>query len=279
MTILGKINQVIFLFVETFRQFKQGRIWLVLLSYYILLALLLLAHYDFMSPLFSGIMSAWFSVFGPERATFYTHYPTQFILLPEFFGWAKFILGFLFEGFALGVIAIVFGRVYFGTKGQQSPIKSTLPFMVQLMIVWLVINGLTLLSGVFLPKWFAPLLDGPRRIMAFNFVLLPSAYILILSPLFFALPSVVIFKENALKAIVRSLKIFASRPLTCIILSALILAGPALVSATAGYSPQLIQRFKPELVAGVLALGLLIELFASFFWMSTAAKFLSEKER
>lgn len=280
MTLMRKLNQVIMLFVETFRQMGRGRIWALLLAYYILQALLLFAHYNFYSPVFYGLISAWSSVFGPVKAGAFSHYPTHFVTLPEIYGWAKIILAFLLEGLVLGTIAVAFAKIYFDDEDQRSvTLRNTLPLLPNLMAVWLIMNGLTMVAGLFLPQLFSPMLDGPRRLMAFNLVILPAFYIVILTPLFYALPAVAVYRINFLQALGRSWHYFVRRPFTTFFLTAFVIALPALVSGLTLYSADIVRKFKPETVVWLLFTSLFIEMIAYFFWMSLTVRFMAEPER
>ena len=68
MTILAGINRFIALFVETAKQLGRKRIWFLLFGYFLLNWLVLYAHYNFMSPVFSGFIRIWTGLFGEDQA-------------------------------------------------------------------------------------------------------------------------------------------------------------------------------------------------------------------
>ena len=57
-----------------------------------------------------------------------------------------------------------------------------------------------------------------------------------------------------------------------------VLVFPFLLSVLAGQPGEIISRFRPELVYWLLLFGLIAEMFANFFWMGTAVRFLAESE-
>ena len=280
MTIVASINRFIGLFVDTFRQFGRGRIWLVLLAYFLLNWLLLYSHYNFVSPVFYGFVKFWTGLFGEQQATGFTHYPGHFLLLPYFFGWAKFILGIVLEGAILGGVALMFYHGFLQiAKEERATFKRVLSSWIHLVLAWLLINGLILLANLYLPDLLQQWLAGsPRRVRAFEFVVLPIIYVVILAVLFYMIPSVALFRENFLKALKRSLRLFIRNPFTSFFLSLLVLLVPVYVSIISGRSAQIIDKFKPELVYWLLLAGLVVDIFFYFFWMGTAVRFLVDEE-
>lgn len=283
---LTLLNRFIGLVISTLRLFGQWRVWLLLLGYFLLNWLVLFAHYDFSSPLFYAAVSTWTSLLGPDGFSLFSqqqvqgffHYPYHFAYLGDFFGWAKLGLGLLLEGLVLGLAALALSRRLPGLKSTPTPGRSWWLLWLNLAAVWFLLNLLTVAAASLLPLWAAPLLTGPRRIMAFNFVLLPAVFTFILSLLFAAIPSVVFYSENVWRALGRSLRLFASRPFTCFVLAALVLILPVLVETILIRPGYIIENFKPELVYWLLLAGLVVELPANFFWMGSAVTILAESE-
>lgn len=278
---LGYINQFIGLFIDSLRQIGRGKIWLSLFVLAVINGFVLYMHYDFLSPLFYSVMSAWTSLVSKSAATMFTHYPMHFVLMPFYYGIAKLVPGLIFESLILGAVAIYFRNSYLEAEGSERlTLRSAVASWGSLIVAWVLINGLTVLVSIYFPDWFRFIhQDSPRRLLAFNFLIMPAIFAIILSLFFFAIPAIAIFRENFVKGIKRSLKMFVHRPITCLFLSGVILAGPYLLSAIAGYSEDISTKFKPELVFWVLAAGLVVELLANYFWMGTAVKFLLEEEQ
>ncbi len=280
MDIVAGVNLFVGLFVDTFKQFGRGRVWLLLLGYFLLNWLLLYAHYDFLSPLFYVCVSFWTGLFGGQQAVGFTHYPGHFMLLPYFFGWAKFYLGLILEGAVLGAVALMFyGSFLDIPKEERSTLRATLSSWIHLVFGWLLINGLILLVSRELPALLEPWLAGsPRRIQAFEFVVLPFSYVMILALFFFVLPRVAVYRESFFKALKRGLRLFVRNPFTCFFLSLIIMVVPVFLSIIAGYSSGIVEKFRPELVYWLLLAGLVVDIFFNFFWMGTAVRFLIDEE-
>jgi hypothetical protein len=275
---LKYINQYIGLFVSAIKQAGRGKIWLLLIILTLINWLLLFSFNDFLSPLFYGAVMFWTGLVGKANAAMFTHYPTHYLLMPYYFGLAKLIPGLILETLFLGAIAVYFRNSYLGAA-REGGIRVAASRWLQLILVWVVLTGLTVVASIFFPEWFAFFHQySPRRLLLFNFVIMPFFMALVLSLFYFAIPAVVVYRENFLKAIGRSLRLFARRPLTAFFLSAVILAGPYLFSALAGYADQIVLKFKPELVYWVLLAGLVVEILANYFWMGTAVRFLMEEE-
>ena len=280
MSFLKCLNQFIALFIDTFKMFGRGKIWLILLLYFLLNWLLLYAHYDFLSPVFYGLISAWTRFVSESNAVVFSHYPGHFLLLPHYFGLAKFGLGLIFEGLVLGIIAVYFRDSFLGVKGpDRRSARSIAASWIYLGMAWLCINLLTMAVTMYFPDWLRFLHDdSPRRLLAVEFVIMPGTLALILALFYFAIPVIAISRSNILSGIAASLRVFARRPFTCFLLAACILAGPYLMSALAGRSGQIIDKFRPEMVYWMLLAGLVVEMVANFFWMGTAVRFLLEDE-
>ncbi len=282
MGFLKYLNQFVAIFVDTIKMMSSGRIWLLLTGYMLLNFVLLYAHYDFLSPMFYWAISPWTEFVSASSATAFTHYPGHFLLLPYFFGLAKVGLGLLLEGLILGMVAVGFHNAFLGATGNDRlRIRSVAASWFYLVVVWFVINGLTTAIATFFPDWLEFFHgDSPRRLLAVEFVIIPFTQTLALALFLFAIPIIAVDRENLFRGLGRALGIFLRRPLTCLSLAAVILSGPFVMSILAGRSGDIINRFrlKPEIVFWILAVGLVIELLANFFWMGTTVRFLMEDE-
>jgi hypothetical protein len=280
MPLLKHINQFVFLFEETFRQLHRWRIWLVLAVYAALAWLVLYIHVDISSPYFFGLMKAWTPIFGSARAEGFFHYPGHYALLPYYFEWAKLILSVLLEGLFLGTAALLFySRFASGTQNLPGSFRAEVRLWGQLVLASIVFNGLLTLVGWALPTVFAPLLRGyGRRTLAFEFVVMPFIYSLLLGLFYFAVPSIAIRGVSFLKGIGRSFKIFLRRPFMSFFLAAIVLLAPIAVAAVLQQTDTIINKFKPEMVYWLLVAGILADMVSAFLWMGTAARFLASEE-
>jgi len=242
--------------------------------------IILYAHYNFSEPLFFTSVSFWTHLLNEQFAIGFTHYPGHFILLPYYFSFAKLFAGILFEGALLGGAAVIFYN-YLYEPSEKTPRK---PFDLfsswfQLSAAWAILNGILTAAHLFLPKLLSPLLyQSPRRQMVFDYGVLPFIDILVIGLLFFAIPWIAIYRVNLLSGIKHSLKIFISRPIFCFLLSFTILIVPMVLAQILNHPNLIVNKFKPEMIYWLLFGGLIVDLFVNFFWMGTAANYLSENE-
>lgn len=286
MTILDKVNEYFGLLGTTFGQLFSWQVWKFVAPFFLLYGILLFAQYDSMSPWFFGAVTAWNSsltmFFGwiglsDSGLVAYTHYPAHFILLGTYFGWTKLIVGVLLEGLVFGLVANAFARKYYKSKGEEAfSVKRVLSRWPQLLLAWLTVNILLIVIGSYLPGLLGDLLDGPRRVIAFRFVVLPFTYLIVFSMFYFVFPLVVLFRRSFIGAVLDSFRLFFRRPFTCFFLSAFAMIFPILISTSVGYSTYLVQQFNPEVVFWLLSIGLVAEMFSMFFWMSTSVRFLAD---
>lgn len=277
MGIVSGINRFVRLWIDSLKQLGSGKIWLLLLALFGINWLVLYAHYDFLSPMFYGIISLWTSLFGEQPAGGFTHYPGHFLLLPYFFGWAKTVVSVIIEGVVLGLVALYFYRRYLRAEGESAG-RFTGRLAAKLIGAWLLFNILILATGQLLPTIFESVLVGsPRRQAAFTFGLMPLVFIVLLALFLYVIPALIVFRDSLFGAFGRSLRIFVRNPFTSFFLALLIMLLPL------GFSllndPQtIVSKFNPELVYWLLFGGLIADLFANYFWMGTTTRLLVSEE-
>jgi hypothetical protein len=277
MSIFNSINLTISLLVDTFKQLARWKVWLALISYFSFYWLILYSHYDMMSPLFYTVSNAWAELIGPEQSQAYNHYPAHLALLPYYFGWAKYISGFLLDSTVLGLIALLFYRDEKAeAAGERSIWSGTFSKLHHLIIASVVLNGLFLLVVTYLPQILLPIIEySPRRRLAYEALILPGMYVLIMAPLFAVIPAIVLKGKTVPAAIMRSWRLFKKYFLTMVFLTIFILFVPVIFSIISSRPEIIIAKFKPELVYWILLGSLVTDLFVKFFWMGTAVKLLS----
>ena len=279
MRLIDKFNQFVYLFIDTLKKFGLFKAWLLLLFWFAVNWFVLYMHYDSLSPMFYGVISVWLSlvklISNDQAVSAFQYYPQHFFYLGEFFGWAKILLALLFEGLILAAVARQFGKRYNLSDSFGGSVWSR---WGHLILVWVVLNALTIGASYAIPPVVAPFINGPRRLAAFSFILMPFVFTFIFSLFIFALPAVAVKGESCFKAIGHSLRLFVKRPFTAFFLAALILFVPLIIGAFAGRPSQIIETFRPEMVYWLLAIGLFVEMIANFFWMGATVRFLSEPE-
>jgi hypothetical protein len=279
MGLVAGINRVIALFLETLRQFGRGKAWLLLLLLSAIYWVILYAHYQFVSPIFFGPVTFWTRLIGESSTAAFTHYPTHLLVLPYFYGWAKLLLGLVIEGTVLGMVAVVFYNAF---RGSGAPALSTgrvWRVWLHLVLAWAILNGLVVAMNLLLPELFGSLINrSPRRIAAFQLTVIPFVYAVLLSLFFTAIPAIAVYGDNVIRGIGRSLRSFAEHPIGMFVVAGIILIGPVAINFLTGQSETIVRDLRPDLVYWVLVAGLVIDIFANFFWMGTAVRILVSEE-
>lgn len=280
MRVIDSINRTIGLFIESLRQLGAGRIWLWLLGYFALSWLVLYAHYNFTSPLFYWAVSHWIDLFGSRNATGFTHYRGHFLSLPYFYDWAKIVLSIFFEGLILGAVAIFFyERFVLVDEDDRFTFRSLSRSWLFLAIGFVVINGALIGSNVILGKLLHNFIQySPRRVLAFNWVLIPGVYAVILGLLLYVLPIVAVYRENVFAALGRSVRLFFRNPVTSVLIAAIVVFPPLVLSNVIANPTTIVDKFSPELVYWILVFGLVIDMIANFLWMGMSVRFLVDEE-
>jgi len=286
MSLVTNINEFLVAVLDTFKSIGRGRIWLWLLAYFGLQALVLLAHWQWLSPLFHGPITVWLTAAGylpdvllPENTmVLFKHYPQHYLVLPAVFTWAKTLLALVFEGVVLGAIAIMFHNHYLTPEGEPPiKVKSVWSAWPKLVGAWLVLNVIFIAINVALPNVLADVLAAsPRRQMAFEFGVIPLLYTIVLALFLVTIPAITTLGDSLPRALGRSLKLFFQRPFALLILAFLVLVLPLMIASAAARSVDIVQKFQPELVAWLLLLGLFLEMLAYFFWMGAGTRYLIE---
>lgn len=280
MGFVASVNFFIALFYDTGRRIFVWRIWLILLTYFLFHWLILYAHYKFYSPFFFGLIEPWVRAVNPLSAQGFIHYPGQFLMLPYFFGWAKFLLSIPVEGLVLGTVAVLIYRTYSGHYySAPASAGQWLYIWAQLVLAWLAVDGVIVLVNTYLPEFLSSELHrAPRRIMVFTYLFLPGVHVVVMSLLYFVIAYAAIRQVSFFRAVRLSLRNFVSRPLTCLFLAATILVLPIIVSSGVKDAGGLADRFQPEAVYVLLLGGLAIDMIVKLVWMGTAVRFILDRE-
>ncbi|MBK7143454.1 MAG: hypothetical protein IPH75_15390 [bacterium] len=280
MSFLKNLNHLASVLVDVLKNLGRGKAWLALFVYASVLGLVLIAHYKHLTPLFYGPIKTVSSLINPDLSERLYHYPSHFLYLPWFYGWAKLAISVLIEGIFLGTAALAFWHGFQSTRPKGSLFKSALRLWPQFIMISIIFNGLITAASFFLPEMLhSMLISSPRRQLAFEFVFLPVIYSVLLALFFTAIPSVAIHGDSFWKAIKRSFSLAIRRPISMFILSLLVLIVPLLLSAAANRPEILIEKFRPELVFWVLFIGLFAEMVANYVWICASVRFLVDDEQ
>jgi hypothetical protein len=252
-TILLNINHFVALFVESFKKLGLGKVWGLLVLYTLFMWLVLYAHFDFLSPVFYGLISVWLSILGslpgwwyPAGTNeFFVHYPGHFLALPLVFSNAEFILGVLLESVTLGAVALLFFKAFTKNSSVEAG-RGALQAWLQLALLWLIIQIILMAVQRLMPLLLADQLYG-KRLLLYRWVLLPGMLSVVFALFYYSVAAIPIYGMNAFQAIRRSIRLAVRRPFTAFFLAALILFVPMVVSQI-NDPAQIVDKFRPELV-------------------------------
>ncbi len=280
MSIAAGINRLIGIIVDTLRQIPRGRIWLWLLIYFVIDFIVLYAHYDFTSPIFYGVINLWTGLFSDQQATGFTHYPGHFLLLPTFYDWGKLVVGVIFEGLLLGAAALLFYETFVEVdREDRFSFKRLLPSWIHLVLAFVIINAILVGFNLLLPNLLGGWLEySPRRILFFQWVIMPGVYVIVLALFFYMYSSIAVYRDNIIRALGRSLRLFGRNPITSLVLAAIVLSAPVIFSNIVSSPAKLIRNFSPELVYWLLLIALVAEVIVHFLWMGTSVRVLIDEE-
>lgn len=277
---LKSLNQLIALYLNTFKLFGRIKAWAFLLLIVLAYWILLYSHNNFTDPIFYGFISWWTNFWDAQYAGGFTHYPGHFILLSYYFSSAKLFLGFFLEGGLLGATAVVFYKyIYSDIENKNYTFQQNFKNWMNLIVGWAILNAILYAGYKFLPEIFSSFLwSSPRRQMLFNFAVIPFFNILVFALFFYTIPYIAIYRANVLVALKKSVSLFLKRPIFNFILSLTILFVPITISILMMDPSNLVDKFKPEIIYIGLTISLIADLFVNFFWIGTAVNYLSDQE-
>jgi hypothetical protein len=280
MPLVAGLNRYISLILTPFSYLRVWKIWQILGLYFLIVMGVLLAHLYFDAPFIYGIMSMWTGLFGNEQSIGFSHYPGHYILLPYFFGWARFYVGLVVEGLVFGGLAVLFyDRMTSARSEERTQVRSMFSNWISLSMGWLLIYGLWLLFSLVLPELFDSWLRySPRRQAAFEFGFLPLMFVIVMSLMYFVLPAIAIYRESVWAATKRSVRLFIRMPFTFFFLSFTIALVPLMISILQGKAGTIVQKFSPELVVWITVAGVVADLAVMFMWVGSAVRMLVEEE-
>lgn len=280
MGFVAAVNFYLALFIDCFKQLRQGRIWVLMSVWFILLWLVLFAHYKFYSPFFLDLIQPWIEMIHPQNAIGFIHYPGHFLTLPFFFGWSRFLVAIPFEGAILGALTVMFYEGYLGRRTAEPASRQKLLFIwLQVTIVWVLINGSILLVNAWLPELLSSELErSPRRIFVFRYMFQPFLIIGIRTVLFFAIPLTVISRVNVLRGLFNSVILFWRNWFTCFFATVAVSVVPIGTSILVQNLTLGPGGLRPEFIYWLLLIGLVADLVLYYFWVGAAARILVEQD-
>jgi hypothetical protein len=275
MSLLNRINNFIFTYLEVFKSFKRFSLWIPFFIYALLQVVLLLILLSFPSR-----VSGW--IFVPLLKKLYgeavLHYPTFFVLLPAVLNRADLILGLIF-----GIILDGAAVFMFCSHFTQARISFFSGIKLALSKYWMLfildIFKLLVIGVMKIPFWlFKDMAVGsPRR----GFALEMGCLILgvIYTGIFIYTTPAVIWRGRKLwKAIMDSWKIYIHNFFSTFLFIFIPLVINLPVNFLKGRSGILIAKFSPEIVTWVVVLGVFFSILVNFILWGTITKFYLEEE-
>jgi hypothetical protein len=234
-------------------------------------------------------------VFGPIIRTFwgevFLHYPVNFLLLVKLASLTRMVLsvvlGSLLTGMAIFIVSDIHTKKQLNLKKSfASALKQYLSFFVIVFIIVVIFYFTLKLFNFGLGKYFISghrrlLFLGPRIwmgpiLMTINFItgaLLQSLFV-------YAIPVLVIEKEKLKKAIMRSFVLFKKLFLPTFSLVCLPMLLYIPISVLNQNGVVLIEKVYPEIILGVLTLGIIVNslVIDALVTVSTAFLYLENRE-
>jgi len=276
MALLDRLNKFLNLYLSVAGLAARPRLWLPFLIYaFLQLALLfILARYT--HPLVYSVLSPLISLFSPEVAERFGHYPNLYFLLPTVFQIARLFVAVILEGLVIGLTSVMILRLYKSSAGFSGSIGEAAARWPQLAAGWVLITAPLIALGWYLPEFFADQLIGsPRRLLVFG-AGLRLLTVLVYSVFIYALPAVIVFRTNALKGLWLSFRCFLRYPLFTFFLVFLPYLATVPISYMIERTDIVVTKFSPELVFYLLTAGLFVDMLVNFAVTAAAVVFLIE---
>jgi len=271
-----------YLYGQTFRLMGKVSIWMPLLLHAALALVLVFMHYYIFSPVTGSIVGGWTSLVNAEYAPLFFHYPSQFTLLPYFYGLARLVVNIFTEAFLFGIVIDLLIALY----RDQKPLFMTsfgraLRRYLKLSLAWLVLLGVLYLVNRYFNTFIEDVLgyslqDAPRRQMMAQLTS-RGLTVLIYSACIFLLPAIMAGADSYWAGIKRAFKTFARHPFVAIgivLIPYLIGLLPSWVLADPG---RIVSTFYPELVFYLLLVSIGVDLVVNFILLGTSLKFFMDQ--
>lgn len=271
---MGKFKRIFWLWSQCFRSMKQPGTFVPFFLYAVFQLLILYSLMNFESEPFSTLYIPLVQkIFGDAAL----HYPTFYYILVPFFNQINIILSGL-----VGVALIAVGTQLFAfsfnkeKSGIGDAIKSAMPKVLPLFVIWIIETTLTLLIMLGVPYLLKELLQISAADWRANQIIeLGSMLLAVLISSFFAFTTALIVLDNQkmFTSIAQTFTIFRKNAITTFFLMAV----PTLLYFPISYlgkkSSLLISKFSPEIMAMLIGSGILITFVTSYFQIGSITRF------
>lgn len=267
-----------YLYGQTFRQMGRISLWSPLLIGALLAALLAYIHYYVFSPVTGPLLDGWLRLVNAEYAPLYVHYPTQFALMPYFFGIAQILLNILVEAFLFGIVIDLLISLYRGEKPAfMVSVKHALRRYFQLAIFWAILIAVLYLINRYFNVFVEDVIgyslqDAPRRQMMAQLAV-RGLTVLAYAICIFVLPSIMIGGRSYPGTIKRGFGLFFRHPFAAFAL--------VLIPYLIGFIPswlisdpnRIVANFYPELIFYLILISIGLDVVINFILLGTTLKF------
>jgi len=276
---IDKLNRFIALYVFVLKKCGRLKTWLPFFLYGILQFLLLLLLVNYVNSYVYPVLSPIISLFGDIEKQMFHHYPGLYLLLPSVYQWIKIFAGILFEGLAVGLSVVLFLRIYGAERDEKLRLSFAFRRWLHLIAVWTVITAILVVVNMYAPRIFAEqLVAAPRRMLAFD-IILRLISVIMYSLFIYAVPAVIVYKNNALRALLTSWRLFFRYPVFSFFLAFIPYLLSIPISYMVGRADAIIDKFTPELVFYLLAIGIALDMIINYVITGTVVKFLLDERK
>jgi len=241
------------------------------LTYAVLQGAILAILVFFAYPPFSSVLVPLIRKLFGEAAL---HYPNNFIVLSPLFDQANFILSGIVGIVIIGMATHMFASLFRNRDPSlKKGLQVTLPKYGLLFVVWIIESALILCMVTGLPVLLNKVIQPGYQLV--RIIKVGSFLLGILVGAMFAYTSALIVLDHRgiFRAISQSLSIFSGNALTSFFLIAI----PSFLYFPINFlgrkAPFLVTKFAPEVVVIILAVGIVIALFANYILVGTVTRF------
>jgi len=269
MTFSIQMRSLVQAWKNSLQSLRQAQILLLFAGYALIQIAVLLALVFYAYPPFSSFFVPIMTKLFGERAL---HYPNNYIVLPTLFTWANLIL----SGF-IGIVIVGAGTSLFSMKFSNKQVRvaaglrEIAPRYLVLFVAWLIETALITAIFFATPGLIAKIFVHSSEWMV---QLLSSCFAILVGAMFaYTTALIVLEKTGVFSAVGKSLSLFIKFP----VISLLLIALPNLIKMPleflSGKTQFLISKFNPEMVGILLALSVIISIFANYFLVGTVTRF------
>lgn len=268
---IGKLKRLFWLWVQCFKSMRNVSTLSPFLIYAIMQVLLLYSLTNFSQSPFSNVLVPIVQKTFGEAAL---HYPNFYLILTSMFSQINIILsgsiGIIFVGMATHLFALNFkdSKTSFGEA-----FKMTITKYVVLFLIWVIVSALTFLMIIGLPATLKQFFQNEYLLgRIFDFVGLLFG-IIVTSMFSYTTVLVVLERKKLLQVISNTFSIFIKNPGTSFFLIAIPTVFYFPVSYLSRRIDLIFEKFSPEAIVTILAIGIVITFFSSYFQVGSITRF------